>query len=95
VFLVRPSEETFDKFIDWKENNRQWQSFFGDDVANDACSRVTVRAGETLFIPSAWIFATYSSKDTVIFSGSFLHSFASQNQRKVAVTEDLLEASYI
>ena len=90
-FLIPPLKENFDKFIDWKADGHR-KSFFGDEVKE--CFRVTVHAGETFFVPSAWLFAVHSSKDTVMFSGSFLHSFAARNQRNVALTEDVMEVIF-
>jgi len=59
--------------------------FFGDcDVQ---CERVELVAGTTFFIPSGWIHAVYTSEDSIVFGGNFLHSFSIEKQLRVAEIE--------
>jgi hypothetical protein len=41
-------------------------------------------AGNTFFMPSGWIHAVYTAKDSIAFSGSFLHSFNIEKQLQVS-----------
>ena len=52
---------------------RQGSTFFGDQV--DKCHRVSVKAGQTLIIPSGWIHAVLTTTDTIAFGGNFLHFY--------------------
>ena len=51
----------------------QGSTFFGDQV--DKCHRVSVKAGQTLIIPSGWIHAVLTTTDTIAFGGNFLHFY--------------------
>lgn len=57
----------------WMASANQSETFFGDQV--DACYRLSLAAGQTLFIPTGWIHAVYTSTDSMVFGGNFLHSF--------------------
>ena len=39
--------------------------------------------GNTLFIPSGWIHAVYTPRDTLVFGGNFLHNMSAHVQLKV------------
>ena len=40
----------------------------------DACYRVVLQQGNTMFIPTGWIHAVYTPTDTLVFGGNFLHN---------------------
>ncbi len=54
----------------------------------DICSRVYLSDGDTFFIPSGWIHAVYTPKDSLVFGGNFLHSFGIEKQLKIATVEE-------
>lgn len=67
-------------------SGKQSDVFFGDTV--DKCGRVSLSAGDTFFIPTGWIHAVYTSKDSLVFGGNFLHSFGIEKQLRVAEAEE-------
>lgn len=40
----------------------------------DKCYRVVLQEGHTMLIPTGWIHAVYTPKDSLVFGGNFLHS---------------------
>lgn len=42
----------------------------------DRCFRVEITTGQTLMIPSGWIHAVLTPKDSLVFGGNFLHNLA-------------------
>jgi len=67
-------------------SGKQGESFFGDEV--EECARVYLAQGHTFFIPSGWIHAVYTPKDSLVFGGNFLHSFGIEKQLKIAAVEE-------
>lgn len=47
-----------------------------------------LQSGDTFFIPSGWIHAVYTPKDSLVFGGNFLHSFGIEKQLKIATVEE-------
>jgi len=47
-----------------------------------------LNAGDTFFIPTGWIHAVYTPKDSLVFGGNFLHSFGIEKQLRVAEVEE-------
>ena len=86
--LVPPSDNNLKSFESWSVGGKQDNGFFADTVEH--CSRLTLEAGHTLFIPSGWIYAIYTWEDTIAFSGNFLHSYAMEKQLQIAHLEEVL-----
>ena len=58
----------------------QNETFLGDMV--DKCYKLVVKEGQTVFIPTGWIHAVSTPKDSLVFGGNFLHSLNIQLQLK-------------
>ncbi|CAG5136102.1 unnamed protein product [Candidula unifasciata] len=85
-WLAPPSQKNIDRYIEWTLSAKQGDMFLGD--ALELCQRVTLHAGYTFIIPSGWIHAVYTPKDSLVFGGNFLHSFNIDNQLLVSRVED-------
>ncbi|XP_003738948.2 lysine-specific demethylase PHF2, partial [Galendromus occidentalis] len=72
-YLIRPTEDNLVKYERWMAAKDQSEIFLGDEV--DACFRLALQAGQTLFIPTGWIHAVLTTTDSIVFGGNFLHSF--------------------
>ena len=57
--------------------------FFPDMLAPGQCRLLKFGTGNTLFIPSGWIHAVFTPKDTLVFGGNFLHSMGAAMQLRV------------
>ncbi|XP_035709245.1 jmjC domain-containing histone demethylation protein 1 isoform X2 [Folsomia candida] len=85
-WLIPPTDKNLGLYQEWVLSGKQGDTFFGDNV--DICSRVYLQDGDTFFIPSGWIHAVYTPKDSLVFGGNFLHSFGIEKQLKIATVEE-------
>lgn len=92
-WLIPPTEQNFKLYEQWILSGKQGDIFFGDTV--EQCGRVSLNAGDTFFIPTGWIHAVYTPKDSLVFGGNFLHSFGIEKQLRVAEVEESTKVSII
>ncbi|XP_050521570.1 jmjC domain-containing histone demethylation protein 1-like isoform X3 [Daktulosphaira vitifoliae] len=85
-WLIPPTEQNMKLYEQWILSGKQGDIFFGDTV--EQCGRVSLSAGDTFFIPTGWIHAVYTPKDSLVFGGNFLHSFGIEKQLRVAEVEE-------
>ncbi|RUS79534.1 hypothetical protein EGW08_012702, partial [Elysia chlorotica] len=85
-WLAPPSQKNIDRYVEWTLSAKQGESFLGDTL--ECCQRIQLLAGHTFIIPSGWIHAVYTPKDSLVFGGNFLHSFNVENQLLVSRVED-------
>ena len=85
--MVVTFDLNFKRYEQWVLSGKQADVFFGDTV--EKCQRFELSAGATFFIPSGWIHAVYTSADSIVFGGNFLHSFSIEKQLQVAHIEDV------
>ncbi|XP_063552643.1 lysine-specific demethylase PHF2 isoform X3 [Gorilla gorilla gorilla] len=57
----------------------------------DKCYKCIVKQGQTLFIPSGWIYATLTPVDCLAFAGHFLHSLSVEMQMRAYEVERRLK----
>lgn len=72
-YLIKPTSNNLLLYEQWVSSANQGEMFFGDQV--EKCYKVTITAGNTLFIPTGWIHAVLTPEDSLVFGGNFLHSF--------------------
>lgn len=84
--MIPPTDKNLELYQSWVLSGKQGDTFFGDNV--EICSRVYLKSGDTFFIPSGWIHAVYTPKDSLVFGGNFLHSFGIEKQLKIATVEE-------
>jgi F-box/leucine-rich repeat protein 10/11 len=92
-WLIPPTEQNFKLYEQWILSGKQGDIFFGDTV--EECGRVSLNAGDTFFIPTGWIHAVYTPKDSLVFGGNFLHSFGIEKQLRVAEVEESTKVSKV
>jgi F-box/leucine-rich repeat protein 10/11 len=92
-WLIQPTEENLKQYENWVLSGKQSDIFFGDLV--DKCCRVSLAEGNTFFIPSGWIHAVFTPKDSLVFGGNFLHSFGIEKQLRTAQVEDTTRVSHL
>ncbi|GFO37758.1 lysine-specific demethylase 2b-like [Plakobranchus ocellatus] len=85
-WLAPPSQKNIDRYVEWTLSAKQGESFLGDTL--ECCQRIQLLKGYTFIIPSGWIHAVYTPKDSLVFGGNFLHSFNVENQLLVSRVED-------
>jgi F-box/leucine-rich repeat protein 10/11 len=90
-WLVPPTDSNLLKYEKWQQESAKKTEFFGSLA--EGCCRLEVPAGATLFLPAGWVHAVFTPRDSVVFSGSFLHSFNIEHQLKVNFIEDSLNVA--
>ncbi|XP_040201679.1 lysine-specific demethylase 7A isoform X2 [Rana temporaria] len=71
-YLIKPTDENLEKYEAWSSSVTQSEEFFGEKV--DKCYKCVVKQGHTLFVPTGWIHAVFTSQDCMAFGGNFLHN---------------------
>ncbi|KAJ3400701.1 JmjC domain-containing histone demethylation protein 1 [Chytriomyces hyalinus] len=69
-YFVRPTPVNLKKYEKWSSSPDQSTTFFGDEVKE--CVEVRITAGNTMIIPTGWIHAVYTPKDSIVIGGNFL-----------------------
>lgn len=90
-WLIPPTDANlllYEKWVKEPAATKTKNGFFGDQA--EGCCRLDLHAGNTMLLPSGWIHAVYTGKDSLAFSGSFLHSFSIEKQLKVVFVEESL-----
>ncbi|XP_060587380.1 lysine-specific demethylase 2A-like isoform X2 [Ruditapes philippinarum] len=85
-WLIPPTDKNLAKYENWVLSGKQGDAFLADSI--EECQMIQLVAGNTFIIPSGWIHAVYTPKDSLVFGGNFLHSFNMVNQLKVSAIED-------
>ena len=88
-WLIPPTDANIALFERWTLSGSQGDTFLGDVVQK--CQRVELEAGNSLMIPSGWIHAVYTPKDSLVFGGNFLNSFNISMQLRISHLEEKLK----
>ncbi|XP_069823160.1 lysine-specific demethylase PHF2 isoform X2 [Dendropsophus ebraccatus] len=88
-YLIRPTSANISLYERWRSAANHYEMFFADQV--DKCYKCTVKQGQSLFIPSGWIYATLTPVDCLAFSGHFLHSLSVEMQMRAYEVEKRLK----
>lgn len=79
--LIPPTPDNLSAYEDWLCSPDQAEVFFPTLISNPDNSsnnnvknvfRVSLKAGQTFVIPSAWIHAVYTPSDSIVIGGNFL-----------------------
>lgn len=84
-YFIEPTKRNLDIYALWSTSPSQSTTFLGDLVP--VCRKISLKAGQTLFIPSGWIHAVFTPQDTIVIGGNFLHCFAIESQLNIAQME--------
>ncbi|KAL5016594.1 hypothetical protein ScPMuIL_006183 [Solemya velum] len=85
-WLIPPTEKNIVAYENWILSAEQGNIFLGDQIKE--CQKIVLKAGSTFIIPSGWIHAVYTPKDSLVFGGNFIHSFNIVQQLRVTEVED-------
>ena len=91
IIAIEPTDKNLDIFFEWKRAKNENRVFFGDLV--ETGERFKVTNGNTVFVPSGWILASYTEEDTIMVGGLFLHSFDVPMQLKITRMEEELKVN--
>ncbi|RPB00651.1 hypothetical protein L873DRAFT_759406 [Choiromyces venosus 120613-1] len=98
VFLViPPTEHNLDIYEKWSMDPSMNTTFF-PTLISDPCTIVTLNKGDTMFIPSGWIHAVYTPRDSLVVGGNFLtrnhYAMQMKIQRIEVITDTKLSQRY-
>uniref|UniRef100_G3UDC5 GRC5 n=1 Tax=Loxodonta africana TaxID=9785 RepID=G3UDC5_LOXAF len=88
-YLIKPALANLSLYERWQSASNHSEMFFADQV--DKCYKCTLKQGQTLFIPSGWIYATLTPVDCLAFAGHFLHSLSVETQMRAYEVERRLK----
>uniref|UniRef100_A0A452QNR4 PHD finger protein 2 n=1 Tax=Ursus americanus TaxID=9643 RepID=A0A452QNR4_URSAM len=88
-YLIKPALANISLYERWQSAANHSEMFFADQV--DRCYKCTLKQGQTLFIPSGWIYATLTPVDCLAFAGHFLHSLSVEMQMRAYEVERRLK----
>ncbi|XP_062522565.1 lysine-specific demethylase 7A-like isoform X2 [Corticium candelabrum] len=80
-YLVCPSDRNLKAYCNWIRQPTSSEQFFGNLA--DRCYKLTLKTGQTLFIPTGWIHAVLTPVDSLVFGGNFLHKLNIQLQLRI------------
>ncbi|ESN93539.1 hypothetical protein HELRODRAFT_88624 [Helobdella robusta] len=80
-YLIKPTPSNLAEFETWMKSSEQPMTFFADIVTE--CYQVKIKQGETVFLPSGWIHAVWTPKESLVFGGNFLNSFNTDIQLQI------------
>eukprot|EP00736_Rhodelphis_marinus_P008893 Rmarinus@m.97 len=83
--LAPPTSKNLRLYEQWTLSPTQSVEFLADQME---CHKLTLKKGQTLFIPSGWIHAVFTPVDTLVFGGNFLHGYSVEMQFKIMDLED-------
>ncbi|XP_074595274.1 lysine-specific demethylase 7B-like [Brevipalpus obovatus] len=80
-YLIQPTVMNLEKYKEWSTSLDQSEKFFPKYLdAHSQCYQLTLKEGNTLFIPSGWIHAVLTTQDSLVFGGNFLHPLSIKSQ---------------
>ena len=79
-YLIEPTTNNLSLYERWQRLSGQNETFFGDMV--DKVYKIVLKEGQSIFLPTGWIHAVYTTQDSHVFGGNFLHSLNIQLQLK-------------
>ncbi|XP_051873924.1 lysine-specific demethylase phf2 isoform X1 [Pristis pectinata] len=88
-YLIKSTSANLALYERWSSSSNQSEMFFADQV--DKCYKCTLKQGQSLFIPSGWIYATLTPVDCLAFGGHFLHSLNIEMQLRAYEVEKRLK----
>ena len=69
-FFIPPKDKHLKKYEEWCNSPAQDSTFLGDQTKE--CYRVDLSEGDTMLIPSGWIHAVWTPKNSLVIGGNFL-----------------------
>ncbi|KAL3124399.1 hypothetical protein niasHT_000823 [Heterodera trifolii] len=87
-WMIEPTKDNLNFYEEWILSGNENSTFFGKHTK---CSRIRLRQGDTLIIPSGWIHCVYTPVDSLVFGGNFLHSYSIPMQIRVSKSEDRIK----
>ena len=86
--LIAPTKENLVVYEDWLCRSDQSELFLPDLLENKQdVLTLSLKASQTLIIPTGWIHAVYTPEDSVVIGGNFLHGLDMSLQLEIHYLE--------
>lgn len=84
-YFIEPTQKNLKLYSEWATNgsgSKAGNAFLPDLItaAGGDVFEVHLKKGQTLFIPSGWIHAVFTPKDSLVFGGNFVHQHSLEMQ---------------
>lgn len=89
--FIPPTKHNMKMYEKWCKNPDQQAIWFPDTLRKKECYKVTLSAGDTMFLPSGWIHAVHTPKDSFVIGGNFLSKQFLEMHLEVADLEKRIE----
>ncbi|XP_053203523.1 lysine-specific demethylase 7B-like [Panonychus citri] len=90
-YLIEPTPANLAAYEHWMSRTDQNEVFLPDRLNDpNECKKMILQQGQTLFIPTGWIHAVLTTKDSLVFGGNFLHSLNIKLQLEIYDMENRL-----
>ena len=93
-YIIKPTKQNLEKYEKWMALDHSCDHFFPDMLAPDQCYRLNLYSGQTLLIPTGWIHAVLTPRDSLVFGGNFLHSLNIELQLKIREMEERMKTPF-
>ncbi|KAI3629953.1 hypothetical protein MIR68_011388 [Amoeboaphelidium protococcarum] len=84
--MIPPAEHNLRIYEQWCTSADQSSVYFADLVQD--VHKITITAGDTMFIPAGWIHAVYTHQASIVIGGNFLHTLSMDMQFRIYELED-------
>ncbi len=72
-YMIPPTKKNLKIYQQWSKSQTQNATFLPSIIGIDQCRIVKFTSGMTAMLPTGWIHAVYTPKDTLVIGGNFLH----------------------
>ena len=82
--FIEPTEDNIKQYKKWVCSNTRNETFFPDLVKDKlTVCKMLLEENKTLVVPSGWIHAVYTEKDSLAFGGNFLNGYSAEMQIRI------------
>ena len=72
-YMIPPTKRNLKIYQDWSKSQTQNATFLPSIIGIDQCRILKFTTGMTAMLPTGWIHAVYTPRDTLVIGGNFLH----------------------
>ena len=91
-YFIPPTPDNLKRYERWSNSPDQSDTFFGDLAG--PCLSARLLPGQTLFIPSGWIHAVATPRDSIVVGGNFVHALSVPMQLAVERIEEATQVPH-
>ena len=82
-YMIPPTKRNLKIYQEWSKSQTQNATFLPTIIGIEECRILKFTTGMTAMLPTGWIHAVYTPKDTLVIGGNFLHGLNSGLQLEI------------